>query len=42
MSIRFNAKEVDSLKKFHFALKVGDLILYCYFRDETFQYRFPV
>ncbi len=39
MPIRFNAKEEDSLKRFHFALKVGDLIFYCYFRDyfrETF------
>jgi hypothetical protein len=29
MPIRFNAKEADSLKIFHFALKVDDLIFYC-------------
>jgi hypothetical protein len=37
LPILFNAKEVDSPKIFHFALKVDDLSFYCNFRDETFQ-----
>ena len=37
MPIAFNAKEVVSLKIFHFALFVCDLSFYCYFGDYYFR-----